>query len=100
MANKLIGEAKKESEERTRKAKEEMEGQSRVEGDNDEPVVAAESLYGVENVRFQGMRLGYFALDRESVVGCLKDGKGAEKGGDRIVFNRIVSLKEDTGKKA
>lgn len=38
-----------------------------------------------ETVRFQGMRMGYFCVDEES---------GAEK----LVLNRIVSLKEDTGK--
>ena len=38
-----------------------------------------------ETVRFQGMRMGYFCVDKES-------------GGGRLVFNRIVSLKEDTGK--
>lgn len=38
-----------------------------------------------ETVRFQGMRMGYFCVDKES---------GAEK----LVLNRIVSLKEDTGK--
>lgn len=40
---------------------------------------------GFESVRFQGLRVGYFAMDRDS-----KDG--------RIVLNRIVSLKEDSGK--
>ena len=40
---------------------------------------------GPETVRFQGMRMGYFCMDKES-------------GGDRVVLNRIVSLKEDTGK--
>ena len=38
-----------------------------------------------ETVRFQGMRMGYFCVDGESE-------------GDRLVLNRIVSLKEDTGK--
>lgn len=38
-----------------------------------------------ETVRFQGMRMGYFCVDKES---------SAEK----LVLNRIVSLKEDTGK--
>ena len=38
-----------------------------------------------ETVRFQGMRMGYFCVDKES-------------GGERVVLNRIVSLKEDTGK--
>ena len=40
---------------------------------------------GPETVRFQGMRMGYFCIDKES------DGK-------KVVLNRIVSLKEDTGK--
>ncbi len=40
---------------------------------------------GFESVRFQGLRVGYFAMDRDS-----KDG--------RIMLNRIVSLKEDSGK--
>jgi len=38
-----------------------------------------------ETVRFQGLRVAYFAMDKDSV-----DGK--------IVLNRIVSLKEDSGK--
>jgi glutaminyl-tRNA synthetase len=99
LAQRSMREAKAESEERTDKAKKEMAGQSHVKGDEDEPVVAAESLYGVENIRFQGMRLAYFALDRESVVASLA-GEGKGKEGDKIVLNRIVSLKEDTGKKA
>ena len=40
-----------------------------------------------ETVRFQGMRMGYFCVDLES-----------GGGGGRLVLNRIVSLKEDTGK--
>ena len=39
----------------------------------------------LETVRFQGMRVAYFALDKESV-------------GEKVVLNRIVSLKEDSGK--
>ena len=38
-----------------------------------------------ESVRFQGMRLAYFCVDSDSV-------------GDRLVLNRIVSLKEDAHK--
>lgn len=38
-----------------------------------------------EAVRFQGMRMGYFCVDKESGV-------------EKLVLNRIVSLKEDTGK--
>ncbi|KAL8878306.1 MAG: hypothetical protein Q9192_008481, partial [Flavoplaca navasiana] len=40
---------------------------------------------GWETVRFQGLRVGYFCMDRDSV-------------GDKVVLNRIVSLKEDAGK--
>ena len=40
-----------------------------------------------ETVRFQGMRMGYFCVDQESGGGS-----------GRLVLNRIVSLKEDTGK--
>ncbi|ROT41914.1 glutaminyl-tRNA synthetase [Sodiomyces alkalinus F11] len=40
---------------------------------------------GPEGVRFQAMRLAYFAMDSDS-----KD--------DKIVLNKIVSLKEDAGK--
>lgn len=38
-----------------------------------------------ETVRFQGMRMGYFCVD--------KDTKG-----DNIILNRTVTLKEDSGK--
>jgi len=40
---------------------------------------------GFETVRFQGLRVAYFAMDQDS------------KGG-KVVLNRIVSLKEDAGK--
>ncbi|EPS43481.1 hypothetical protein H072_2511 [Dactylellina haptotyla CBS 200.50] len=45
---------------------------------NDGPV-------GPESVRFQGLRVGYFAMDCDTA-------------GDKIVLNRIVTLKEDVGK--
>ena len=40
---------------------------------------------GLETVRFQGLRVAYFAMDKDS-----REGK--------VVINRIVSLKEDGGK--
>jgi glutaminyl-tRNA synthetase len=49
------------------------------------------------------MRLAYFAVDRESTLNCLDeaaDAKPGKRAGDRIILNRIVSLKEDAGKKA
>ncbi|KAL1847855.1 Glutaminyl-tRNA synthetase [Diaporthe australafricana] len=52
------------------------------------PEAAGESELGKggpESVRFQGMRVAYFAMDIDSTD-------------DKIVLNRIVSLKEDSGK--
>jgi len=40
---------------------------------------------GFETVRFQGLRVAYFCMDKETVEG-------------NVVLNRIVSLKEDAGK--
>ena len=40
---------------------------------------------GFETVRFQGMRVAYFTMDKDS-------------GDGKIVLNRIVTLKEDSGK--
>lgn len=40
---------------------------------------------GPESVRFQAMRMGYFCMDKDSTA-------------DKVVLNRIVSLKEDAGK--
>lgn len=40
---------------------------------------------GCETVRFQGLRVGYFTMDKDS-------------SDDKVVLNRIVSLKEDAGK--
>ncbi|KAL4943449.1 hypothetical protein BDV06DRAFT_189803 [Aspergillus oleicola] len=52
------------------------------------PEAAGETSEGTprpETVRFQGMRVAYFAMDSDST-------------GDKVVLNRIVSLKQDTGK--
>ncbi|KAK7419424.1 Glutaminyl-tRNA synthetase [Neonectria punicea] len=51
------------------------------------PVTAGEEGgdSGPETVRFQAMRVAYFAMDSDSTD-------------DKIVLNRIVSLKEDSGK--
>ncbi|QUC15967.1 uncharacterized protein UV8b_00208 [Ustilaginoidea virens] len=54
------------------------------------PEAAGESELGKggpESVRFQAMRVAYFAMDSDSTD-------------EKIVLNRIVSLKEDAGKKA
>lgn len=52
------------------------------------PEAAGESELGKggpESVRFQGMRVAYFAMDSDSTD-------------DKVVLNKIVSLKEDAGK--
>ncbi|KAK8864247.1 glutamine-tRNA ligase [Kwoniella newhampshirensis] len=104
LSKKAISDARKESEERTKKAKAEAATETAEKHGEDEPVATAEQLVGNENVRFQGMRLAYFALDRESKLGCLESGaedkKAGRKDGDKIILNRIVSLKEDAGRNA
>lgn len=105
LAKKAITEARTESVERTRKAAAQSEVATAVDGappaaeHDDEPVVTADQLVGMENIRFQGMRLAYFAVDSESKLGCIDaEGKPGKMPGDRIILNRIVSLKEDAGK--
>jgi glutaminyl-tRNA synthetase len=101
LARRLVDEAKKDSEERTKKAVKENAVEEGKGDEEDGPVVKAESLVGMENIRFQGMRLAYFCVDREAQLGCLEGGGDAGKReGDRLILNRIVSLKEDVGKKA
>lgn len=46
----------------------------------------AEGNVGPESVRFQGLRTAFFCVDKNSTD-------------DRVILNRIVSLKEDTSKK-
>jgi glutaminyl-tRNA synthetase len=53
-----------------------------------------------ESMRWQFVRTGYFCLDKDSVIegdALAKDGKAGSAVG-RLVINRIVTLKEDTGK--
>ena len=72
-------------------------------GHGNEPHATAEQLVGNECVRFQGMRVAYFALDKDASLKCFGEGPDVEPrrhDGDRIVLNRIVSLKEDAGKSA
>lgn len=100
LAKQNIDQARKEAEERTAKAGK-IEGtpaQAVVQSgghDDDVPVATAEQLVGKECVRFQGMRLAYFTVDRESKLACLDGGDAKE---DKLILNRIVTLKEDGGK--
>ena len=73
------------------------------EADDDTPRSTSEQLVGKECIRFQGLRVAYFAVDKDARLGCLDEPGSAEgepKEGDYIVLNRIVSLKEDVGKSA
>lgn len=98
-------EARKESKERMQKAKQEAESvvistPEEVSHD-DTPRATEDQLIGNEVVRFQALRVGYFALDKDGKLGCINQGEDVAptmSPGDRIVLNRIVSLKEDSGK--
>ncbi|PWN38733.1 glutaminyl-tRNA synthetase [Ceraceosorus guamensis] len=57
------------------------------------PERTQEQLIGNECVRFQAMRIAYFALDRADMQPLTESSTP-----DRIILNRIVSLKEDAGK--
>jgi glutaminyl-tRNA synthetase len=123
LAKNLIKQAKEEADKRTKAAASfsaagnvDAKAQSSVEmgtnstatdvphgSDPDTPVATAAQLVGMECIRFQGMRLAYFAVDKESVLGCLNEGDGVEAGqrsGDKLILNKIVSLKEEKGKAA
>lgn len=99
LAQKAMAGAREEAEARTSKATKESEIGNRNEQD-DTPVATTEQLIGNECVRFQGLRVAYFALDKDARVAALGEGSSAtgREQGDYLVLNRIVSLKEDSGK--
>jgi glutaminyl-tRNA synthetase len=95
-------EAREESGKRTHKALEENE-EMKSPSDMHSPVPTKEQLVGKECVRFQGLRVAYFALDSEATIASFAEGEDVAPGfrkGDTIILNRIVSLKEDSGKAA
>lgn len=104
LAKHLYNDALREAKERTEKARKENPDAARGDAkDDDTPVATAEQLVGKEVVRFQGPRVAYFALDKDSKVAALGEGLDVvptRKEGDYLVLNRIVSLKEDVGKGA
>ncbi|KAI8322042.1 glutaminyl-tRNA synthetase [Martensiomyces pterosporus] len=57
------------------------------------------AAHHVENVRFQFMRIGYFALDKDAVLPVEAIEKN-QLSNAKIVMNRIVTLKEDAKKEA
>ncbi|KAJ1981306.1 Glutaminyl-tRNA synthetase [Dimargaris xerosporica] len=56
----------------------------------------------VENVRFQFVRIGYFALDKDTVLppkdAVLQAGSSSCASAAQLVFNRVVTLREDVRK--
>ncbi|KAF8165525.1 glutamine-tRNA ligase [Crassisporium funariophilum] len=99
LAKRSIAEARKEAKSRTEKAAKDFEAAEHGAEDGT-PQATSEQLVGNECVRFQGLRVAYFALDKDSRVAALQEGSdvaGLEQG-DHLVLNRIVSLKEDSGK--
>ncbi|KAI5893865.1 glutaminyl-tRNA synthetase [Schizophyllum commune H4-8] len=101
LAKRLYTEAKRDAKARTEKATAESGDAPRGGAPTDAPSATAEQLIGLECVRFQGLRVAYFALDKDSRIACLDEPDNVEPGrrqGDYLVLNRIVSLKEDAGK--
>lgn len=91
-------EARKEAEERTKRALEENKGVDAAEGT---PQVTSDQLVGNECIRFQGLRVAYFAVDKDSRITAVDRALDIEVGkgqGDYLILNQIVSLKEDSGK--
>jgi glutaminyl-tRNA synthetase len=101
LAKRSYSQARAEGKSRTDKAKQDNPEAAAASHASDTPEVNSEQLIGKECVRFQGLRVAYFALDKTATIGCLDTSDDAPSGpseGDVIVLNRIVSLKEDSGK--
>ncbi|PPR04044.1 hypothetical protein CVT24_010619 [Panaeolus cyanescens] len=95
LARQAMTDARKEAKDRTAKASADVKT-----SEDGTPVATSEQLVGNECVRFQGLRVAYFALDKDARVASLADGSKTDgyTQGDYIVLNQIVSLKEDAGK--
>lgn len=93
VAERALATAKREAEERVHQAARQKEAALGKEHAGPADVANAEA-FGKECVRFQAMRVGYFAVDSDSKMGLFGD----DTAHDDIVLNRIVSLKEDAGK--
>ena len=99
LAKRAMAEARKDAKARTDKVIKETETAVHA-GEDDTPIATSEQLVGNECVRFQGLRVAYFALDKDSRIAALGKGSKVEgkESGDYLVLNRIVTLKEDSGK--
>lgn len=109
LAKKSYADAKAEGKARTEKAlKESAETvatsvAAAAPEHDDTPKATSDQLVGKECIRFQGLRVAYFTVDKDSKLVCLDEPDNVEperREGDYLVLNRIVSLKEDTGKSA
>jgi glutaminyl-tRNA synthetase len=102
LAKRSMAEAKAESKKRMEVATT-AKAVAPVSASHDTPYATAEQLIGNEVVRFQGLRVAYFALDKDAHLQCL-DGlanvRPTRGPNDYLVLNRIVSLKEDAAKGA
>jgi glutaminyl-tRNA synthetase len=97
LAKRSLAEARWESQTRTEEALKNNPGNPH----DDTPRATTEQLVGKECMRFQGLRVAYFALDTDTRVACLNEAVDiapVRSQGDFLVLNRIVSLKEDSGK--
>lgn len=102
LAKRSLAEAEKEAEDRTDKAAKENATTSAAVG-HDTPIATSDQLVGNECLRFQGLRVAYFSLDKDAHVTCFNEAADIvprRHHGDHLVLNRIVSLKEDSGKTA
>lgn len=98
LAKQSIIKAQKEAEGRTKKTLTENKGVNETE---DSPQVTSAQLTGNECIRFQGLRVAYFAVDKDTRIACIDEPSEVEparRQGDYLILNRIVTLKEDSGK--
>lgn len=92
--------ARKVSKDRTEKALK-TEAIAAPTADDDTPRPTSEQLVGNECVRFQALRVAYFAMDKDAKLACIDEGATvapSRRDGDFIVLNRLVTLKEDAKK--
>jgi len=98
LAKRCIVEARRESRFRAEQA---SKTQRTASMSSTDVLVTLAQPVGMECVRFQGLRVAYFAVDKDSKLACLDEGDDIDPGprtGDFLLLNRIVSLKEDLGK--
>ncbi|TIB19773.1 hypothetical protein E3P89_03659 [Wallemia ichthyophaga] len=99
LAKNELNHARKYAQDRTATAKKDVQDRemSAEEKRSPTPKLTPDQLIGMECVRFQALRAGFFALDKDTVLNAANEGTDiAPHTNDRIVLNRIVSLKAAT----